>query len=104
MPKPCPFCGIELRPLLNGAKTEPVAYTHPLDGAGLCYMSGVSVGVSRLSLWDARVRPVQLAYGVEQSRPVFNDVGQGRPATADVLNEFVAYYEESILRVRKEKG
>ncbi|MAE23426.1 MAG: hypothetical protein CMK92_13645 [Pseudomonas sp.] len=99
MPKPCPFCGAVLRPVMDHSGKIPTAYAHPgYQSGSRCWAAGYSIGVERLEVWDMRAPSdgPRLAFEVIDGFPLVNDQGQGEPLTVELLNEFIAYYQSQI--------
>lgn len=86
--KPCPFCGLALKPDVR----RNTGAAHPLNPQ--CPISGWFIGAANLPNWNRR-RAI-LRYNLVENRPEFNNESRGEKVTADFLNKVVDYYEELV--------
>ena len=83
---PCPFCGCDLLPVLDGAGRVN-AYSHPRAqpfDVDDCFYSGHCIGVGLIPKWNRRAGGVGLGMEVVDGHPVFNLAGKGRLASSQL--------------------
>lgn len=92
-PKPCPFCGRQLRYVEIGST---VTFQHPTENVDDCFLVDRGFHGIRehgVDLWDKRptVAGAAISYEIREGLPTFNDFGQGTKASAKFLNECFMY-------------
>lgn len=89
----CPFCGLELLPVLDGAGRVN-AYSHPRKvpfDVDDCFYSGHQIGIALIPKWNKRAGGT-IHMEVVEEHPVFNTEGRGRLIDISMVNATVFYY------------
>lgn len=92
MPSPCPFCGVNLLPVMAANGRDVATWSHPRKvpfSTDDCYYAGHCIGSALVVKWNRRV-PLHME--IVNGHPRFNVVGTGSPVTEKMVNDTVAYY------------